>query len=117
MVSSDRVPRWNSEYFSVNAPWTYFFSPAAPDRSVVSSNPTTLEAMISVLISFTTPRPSTRPCGQEWMNPADTSAPATSDSSSRHRSTAGAEHQEVDRQAHSRGPIETAESGRRRRAT
>ena len=55
MVSRDRVPRWNSEYFSVNAPWTYFFSPAAPDRSVVSSNPTTLEAMISVLISFTTP--------------------------------------------------------------
>ena len=39
----------------MNAPWTYFFSPAAPDRSVVSSNPTTLAAMISVLISFTTP--------------------------------------------------------------
>ena len=88
MVSSDRVPRWNSEYFSVNAPWTYFFSPAAPDRSVVSSNPTTLEAMISVLISFTTPAAIDAALArQEWMNPADTSAPATSDSSSRHRST------------------------------
>ena len=35
----------------MNAPWTYFFSPAAPDRSVVSSNPTTFAAMSSVLIS------------------------------------------------------------------
>jgi hypothetical protein len=25
----------------VKAPWTYFFSPAGPDRSVVSSNPAT----------------------------------------------------------------------------
>ena len=31
----------NAEYSSVNAPWTYFFSPAGPARSVVSSNPAT----------------------------------------------------------------------------
>jgi hypothetical protein len=29
----------NAEYSSVKAPWTYFFSPAGPDHSVVSSNP------------------------------------------------------------------------------
>ena len=88
MVSSDRAPRRNRENRSVNAPCTNFFSPAAPDRSVVSSNPTTLAAMSSALISFTVPAAIDAAFSrQEWMNPADTSAPATSDSSSRHRST------------------------------
>jgi hypothetical protein len=32
MVSMPRVPRWNAEYSPVNAPWTYLFSPAGPDR-------------------------------------------------------------------------------------
>ena len=48
-----RVPRWNAEYSSVNAPWTYFFSPAGPERSVVSSNPATSVAAISARISRT----------------------------------------------------------------
>ena len=88
MVSRDRVPRWNREYRSVYAPWTYFFSPAAPDRRVVSSNPTTFAAMSSVLISLTVPAAMDAAFArQEWMNPADTSAPATSDSSCPHRST------------------------------
>ena len=39
MVSRLRVPSQKAEYNSVNAPWTYFLSPAGPDRSVVSSNP------------------------------------------------------------------------------
>jgi hypothetical protein len=38
-MSRLRLPSRNDEYSSVNAPWTYFFSPAGPDRSVVSSNP------------------------------------------------------------------------------
>ena len=60
----------------MNAPWTYFFSPAAPDRSVVSSNPTTFAAMSSVLISLTVPAAIDAALArQEWMNPADTSAP------------------------------------------
>ena len=45
-----------AEYRSVNAPWTYFFSPAGPDRSVVSSNPATAAAVIRVRISRTTLR-------------------------------------------------------------
>ena len=35
----------------MNAPWTYFFSPAGPDRSVVSSNPATGAAVIRARIS------------------------------------------------------------------
>jgi hypothetical protein len=42
-----RAPGQNAEYSSVKAPWTYFFSPAGPDRSVVSPNPATAEAVIS----------------------------------------------------------------------
>ena len=38
-----RAPSQNAEYCSVNAPCTYFFSPAGPDRSVVSSNPATAD--------------------------------------------------------------------------
>src|SRR5271166_4129114 len=77
MVSRDRVPRCNREYRAVNAPWTYFCSPAAPDRSVVSSNPATFAAMSSVLISLTVPAAmDVAFARQEWMNPADTSAPA-----------------------------------------
>ena len=38
----------------MNAPWTYFFSPAGPDRSVVSSNPATGAAVIRARISATT---------------------------------------------------------------
>ena len=53
MVSMLRVPSRNAGYSSVNAPWTYFFSPAGPDRSVVSSNPATGAAAISVRISRT----------------------------------------------------------------
>ena len=41
MESRLRVPSQKAEYSPVNAPWTYFFSPAGPDRSVVSSNPAT----------------------------------------------------------------------------
>ena len=75
MVSRLRVPRWNAEYSSVNAPWTYFLSPAGPDRSVVSSNPATGAAAISVRISrtasLTSPAAFPR---QEWTNPADSDA-------------------------------------------
>ena len=63
----------------MNAPWTYFFSPAGPDRSVVSSNPATGAAAISVRISrtasFTSPAALPR---QEWMNPADSTPPVRS---------------------------------------
>ena len=45
------MPSQKAEYSSVNAPWTYFFSPAGPDRSVVSSNPATGAAAIRVRIS------------------------------------------------------------------
>jgi len=72
----------------VNAPWTYFFSPAGPARSVVSSNPATgaavIRARISATTSFTSPAAFAR---QEWTNPSDTTAPVTSAISCRHRST------------------------------
>ena len=48
MESRLRAPSQKAEYCSVNAPWTYFFSPAGPDRSVVSSNPATAAAVIRV---------------------------------------------------------------------
>ena len=79
MVSMLRVPRWNAGYSSVNAPWTYFFSPACPDRSVVSSNPATGAAAISVRISRTGSL--TRPAAlrrREWTNPADSTPPVRS---------------------------------------
>ena len=62
--AGSRSPSWSpgsghrgrtAEYRSVNAPWTYFFSPAGPDRSVVSSNPATVAAVIRALISLTVP--------------------------------------------------------------
>src|SRR5450755_4451642 len=79
MVSRLRVPSQNAEYSSVNAPWTYFFSPAAPDRSVVSSKPATGAAAISVRISRTASvtRPAAFPM-QEWTNPAERTPPVRS---------------------------------------
>ena len=72
----------------MNAPWTYFFSPAGPDRSVVSSNPATAAAVIKVRISRTTSAARSAALRRhEWMNPAETSAPAMSAIRSRHRST------------------------------
>jgi hypothetical protein len=54
--------------------------PGGPDRSVVSSNPTTLEAMSSVLISLTVPAATDAAFSRhERMNPADTCAPAMLD--------------------------------------
>ena len=83
-----RVPSQNAEYRSVNAPWTYFFSPAGPDRSVVSSNPATGAAVIRVRISATTsPASDAALARHEWIKPSDTAAPATSAISCRHRST------------------------------
>ena len=88
MESRLRVPSQNAEYCSVNAPWTYFFSPAGPDRSVVSSNPATAAAVIRVRISRTTSAARDAAFArQEWMNPSDTAAPVTSAISCRHRST------------------------------
>ena len=65
MVSRLRVPSQNAEYSSVNAPCTYFFSPA-PDRSVVSLNPATAAAVIRARISRTTSaaRPRSLPPGR-----------------------------------------------------
>src|SRR6266851_5171844 len=81
-----RVPSQNAEYCSVNAPWTYFFSPAGPDRSVVSSNPATADAVIRARISATTsparPAALTR---HEWMNPSDTPAPLHRDMLENHQ--------------------------------
>jgi hypothetical protein len=71
----------------VKAPSTYFFCPAGPARSVVSSNPATRAAVTSAAISLITP--DTRSVAvrrQEWMNPVETAAPATSPIRSRHRS-------------------------------
>jgi hypothetical protein len=87
-VSRLRVPSQKAEYSSVNAPRTSFFSPAGPDRSVVSSNPATAAAVIRARISRTTSAARSAALRrQEWMNPADTSAPATPEIRSRHRST------------------------------
>ena len=73
MASRLRVPSQNAEYRSVNAPWTYFFSPACPERSVVSSNPATADAVIRVPISATTsPARLAAFARHEWMNPSDT---------------------------------------------
>src|SRR5487761_328677 len=98
MVSMLRVPRWNAEYSSVNAPWTYFLSPAGPDRSVVSSNPATGEAAIRVRISatlsFTSP---------ECTNPAETTPPVRSLMSCRARSTGTC--WKTDRQRRVRHPV------------
>lgn len=83
-----RAPSRNAEYASVNAPRTYFFSRAGPDRSVVSSNPATAAAVIRVWISCTTSAAREAACYRhEWTNPAETAAPATSAISCRHRST------------------------------
>jgi hypothetical protein len=72
----------------VNAPCTYFFSPAGPDRSVVSSNPATGAAVIRARISAATSAARDAAFARhEWMNPSDTAAPVTSAISSRHRST------------------------------
>jgi hypothetical protein len=66
----------------------YLLVPAGPHRSVVSSNPATAAAVINVLISFTTsPITSAAFARQEWMKPAETSAPVTSAISSAHRCT------------------------------
>jgi hypothetical protein len=82
------VPSQNAEYCCVKAPWTYFFSPAGPDRSVVSSNPATGEAVIRARISATTSVARDAAFARhEWMNPSDTTAPVTSAISCRHRST------------------------------
>lgn len=51
---------------------TYFFRPAFPARSVVSSNPATCAAVISALISLTTSlRAPAAFRRQEWMNPSE----------------------------------------------
>ena len=68
MESRLRAPSQNAEYSSVNAPWTYFFSPAGPDRSVVSSNPATAAAVIRVRISRTTSAARTAACAQARMD-------------------------------------------------
>jgi hypothetical protein len=53
-----------------------FFSPAGPDRSVVSSSPATCAAVIRVRISRTTSAArSAALARQEWMNPVETPAP------------------------------------------
>ena len=107
------MPSQNAEYRSVNAPWTYFFSPAGPDRSVVSSNPATGAAVISVRISSTTSATSEAALArQEWMNPSDTSAPVTSAISCAHRSTGTCwKTTRYTASARSLGPIDSAESG------
>ena len=72
----------------MNAPWTYFLSPAGPDRSVVSSNPATGAAVIRARISATASAASDAAFArQEWMKPSETPAPLTSAISCRHRST------------------------------
>ncbi len=82
-----RAPRKNSEQDSVTAASTYFLVPAGPQRSVVSSNPATYAAVISVLISFTTSATTAAAFARlEWMNPAETCAPVTSAISRAHRS-------------------------------
>jgi hypothetical protein len=88
IVSRPRVPSQNAEYSSVKAPWTYFLSPAGPDRSVVSSNPATGAAAISVRISRTASltSPAALP-RQECTNPADTTPPVRSAISACARST------------------------------
>ena len=88
MESRLRAPSQKAEYCSVNAPWTYFLSPAGPDRSVVSSNPATAAAVIRVRISRTTSAARDAACRRhEWTNPAETAAPVTSAISCWHRST------------------------------
>ena len=83
-----RRPRKNSECRSVTAASTYFLVPAGPHRSVVSSNPATCAAVISVLISLTTSAiTSAALARQEWTNPAETRAPVTSAISWAHRPT------------------------------
>ena len=72
----------------MKAPWTYFLSPACPDRSVVSSNPATGAAVIRAPISPTTSAARDAAFArQEWMKPSETAAPVTSAISCRHRST------------------------------
>ena len=73
------MPSQKAEYSSVNAPWTYFLSPADSDRSVVSSNPATGAAAIRVRISRTASvtSPAAFP-RQVWTNPADTTPPVRS---------------------------------------
>src|SRR5260370_1130372 len=87
MESRLRSPSQKAEYRSVNAPWTYFFSPAGPDRSVVSSNPATAEAVVRARVS---PTPSAArdaaPARHRGMNPPDTAGPAPSGVSSPHPS-------------------------------
>jgi hypothetical protein len=88
MESRVRAPSQKAEYSSVNAPCAYFFSPAGPDRSVVSSNPATVAAVIRVRISRTTSAASSAAFARhEWTNPAETAAPVTSVISCWHRST------------------------------
>ena len=113
MDSRLRVPSQNAEYRSVNAPWTYFFSPAGPDRSVVSSNPATGAAVIRARISATTsPASDAALARHEWMNPSDTAAPAMSAISCRHRSTGTCwKTTRYTASARSLGPIDSAESG------
>lgn len=65
-----RAHRKKSEYSPVKAASTYFFCPAGPQHSVVSPNPAMYAAVISALISFTTPATASAACArQEWMNP------------------------------------------------
>ena len=72
----------------MNAPWTYFFSPADPDRSVVSPKPATGAAVIRARISATTSAARDAALVRhEWMNPSDTTVPVTSAISCRHHST------------------------------
>ncbi|HEY6309505.1 MAG TPA: hypothetical protein VIY52_01670 [Streptosporangiaceae bacterium] len=88
MESRLRAPSQNAEYSSVNAPCTYFVSPAGPDRSVVSSNPATGAAAIRMRISRTTSTVRDAAFArQEWMSPSETAAPVTSAISCWHRST------------------------------
>ena len=66
---------------------TYFLVPAGPHRSVVSSNPATWAAVISVLISLTTSAITAAALArQEWTKPTETRAPVTSAISWAHRS-------------------------------
>ena len=58
-----------AEYSSVNAPCTYFFSPAGPERSVVSSNPATAAAVIRVRISRTTSAARPAACRRQMDEP------------------------------------------------
>ena len=72
----------------MKAPWTYFWSPADPDRSVVSSNPATTAVVIRARINRTTSAASDAAVArQEWTNPSDTRAPITPAISCRHRRT------------------------------